>query len=124
MPNQYDPYRNAVRHSIEGKVNNKRKQLFIQQQTKAKAKKFFEKKIYLSDLVDLPSGLANGIFIALFIFIPYSIGVVFTFIFLAKASFTTYDHIENSFAFSWVIGYEFLATFLLLMIFQSAMRFR
>jgi len=31
---------------------------------------------------------------------------------------------ETSFAFSWVMGYEFLALFLLLMIFLSAMRFR
>jgi hypothetical protein len=31
---------------------------------------------------------------------------------------------ETSFAFSWVIGYEFLAGFLLLMILKSSMRFR
>jgi len=124
MSNLYDPYRNAVRHTLEDKANERRKQIFIEKKNREKAKKFLQKKIYLSDLVDLPEGLANTLFLGMFIFVPYLFGVVFTFIILAKASFRTYERVENSFAFSWVIGYEFLAGFLLLMIFISSIRFR
>jgi hypothetical protein len=124
MSDLYDPYRNAVRHSIKERANEKRKKIFIQNKKRNQTKKFFQKKIYLSDLFNLPEGLANTIFLGMFVFIPYLLGVIFTFLILAKASFQTYEKVENSFAFSWVIGYEFLAGFLLLMIFISAVRFR
>ena len=124
MSNLYDPYRNAVRHTLEDKATEKRKQIFIEKRNREKAKKFLQKKIYLSDLVNLPEGLANTLFLGIFVFIPYLLGVTFTFIILAKASFRTYERVDNSFAFSWVIGYEFLAAFLLLTIFISAVRFR
>jgi hypothetical protein len=124
MSNLYDPYRNAVRHSIEDKANERRKKNFIQKKNKEKAKKFFQKKIYLSDIFHLPEGVANTLFLGMFIFIPYLLGVLFTFTILAKASIKTYERVDNSFAFSWVIGYEFLAGFLLITIFISAIRFK
>jgi len=124
MSNLYDPYRNAVRQTLQEKAHEKRKKIFIEKANRDKAKKFLKKKIYLSDFINLPEGLANGIFLGLFITIPYLLGLLFIFIILAKASFHTYEKIENSFAFSWVIGYEFLAGFLLLMILKSSLRFR
>jgi hypothetical protein len=124
MSNLYDPYRNAVRQTLQDKANEKRKKLFIEKTNKDKAKKFLQKKIYLSDFINLPEGLANGIFFGLFITIPYLLGIIFIFTILAKANFYTYEKMETSFAFSWVIGYEFLAGFLLLMILKSSMRFR
>jgi hypothetical protein len=124
MSNLYDPYRNAVRQTLQDKANEKRKKLFIEKTNKDKAKKFLQKKIYLSDFINLPEGLANGIFFGLFITIPYLLGIIFIFTILAKANFNTYQKMETSFAFSWVIGYEFLAGFLLLMILKSSMRFR
>jgi hypothetical protein len=124
MSNLYDPYRNAVRQTLQDKANEKRKKLFIEKTNKDKAKKFLQKKIYLSDFINLPEGLANGIFFGLFITIPYILGIIFIFTILAKANFHTYEKMETSFAFSWVIGYEFLAGFLLLMILKSSMRFR
>jgi len=124
MPDLYDPYRNSVRQTLQDKANEKRKKIFIEKAHKEKAKKFLNKKIYLSDFSNLPEGLANGIFLGLFITLPYVLGTIFIFIILAKASFHTYEHIENSFAFSWVIGYEFLAGFLLLIILKSSINFR
>ena len=124
MSNLYDPYRNAVRQTLQDKANEKRKKLFIEKTNKDKAKKFLQKKIYLSDFINLPEGLANGIFFGLFVTIPYLLGIIFIFTILAKANFHTYEKMETSFAFSWVIGYEFLAGFLLLMILKSSMRFR
>ena len=124
MPDLYDPYRNAVRNSLVDKAHERRKKIFVQNRNREQAKKFFQKKIYLSDLVNLPEGLANTLFLGIFIFVPYLLGVIFTFSVLAKANFRTYERVDNSFAFSWVIGYEFLAGFILLMIFISAVRFR
>ena len=124
MPDLYDPYRNAVRQTLQDKAHEKRKKNFIKKANKDKAKKFLQKKIYLSDFINLPEGLANSIFLGLFIAIPYLLGILFIFIILAKASFHTYETIENSFAFSWVIGYEFLAGLLLLMILKSSLHFR
>jgi len=124
MSNLYDPYRNAVRHTLQDKAHEKRKKIFIEKSNKDKAKKFLKKKIYLSDFINLPEGLANGIFLGLFISIPYLLGIIFIFTILAKANFHIYEKMETSFAFSWVIGYEFLAGFLLLMILRSSINFR
>jgi hypothetical protein len=90
MSNLYDPYRNAVRQTLQDKANEKRKKLFIEKTNKDKAKKFLQKKIYLSDFINLPEGLANGIFFGLFITIPYLLGIIFIFTILAKANFYTY----------------------------------
>ncbi len=117
-----DPYHNAVRNLRVDRELERRKKEFIG--NRDKAKKFLNKKIYITDFINLPEGLANGIFVGLFITIPYLLGVVFIFIIVAKADFHIFDKMETSFAFSWVMGYEFLALFLLLMIFLSAIRFR
>ncbi len=120
--NLQDPYHNAVRNARLDKEQERRKREFNQKRDKAQ--KFLNKKIYLTDFINLPEGLASGIFVGLFITIPYLLGVVFIFIIVAKADFHIFDKMETSFAFSWVMGYEFLALFLLLMIFLSAIRFR
>jgi hypothetical protein len=124
MSNLYDPYRNAVRHTLQDKAHEKRKKIFLEKSNQEKAKKFLNKKIYLNDLINLPEGLASSLFLGLFITVPYLLGLLFIFIILAKASFHTYESIESSFAFSWVIGYEFLAVFLLLMILKSSLHFK
>ena len=120
--NLQDPYHNAVRNARLDKEQERRKREFNQKRDKAQ--KFLNKKIYLTDFINLPEGLANGIFVGLFITIPYLLGIIFIFIIVAKADFHIFDKMETSFAFSWVMGYEFLALFLLLMIFLSAIRFR
>ena len=124
MSNVYDPYRNAVRQTLQDKAIEIRKKKFMEKNNREKAKKFLQKKVYLSDFINLPEGLANSIFFGLFIAIPYLLGIIFIFIILAKASFHTYETIENSFAFSWVIGYEVLASLLLLMILKSSLTFK
>jgi len=124
MSNVYDPYRNAVRQTLQDKAIEIRKKKFMEKNNREKAKKFLQKKVYLSDFINLPEGLANSIFFGLFIAIPYLLGIIFIFIILAKASFHTYETIEKSFAFSWVIGYEVLASLLLLMILKSSLTFR
>lgn len=126
MVDTYDPYRNAVRQTLQDKAQKERKNSFIQHRERKvkKPKGFFQKKIYLTDLIHLPKELVNIIFLGSFIFIPYLLGITLTFIFLAKINISTYENFHNPFAFSWVIGYEFLATFLLLIILKSALTFK
>lgn len=120
--NLQDPYHNAVRNKRKDRELERRKKEFIA--NRDKAKKFLNKKVYITDFINLPEGLANGIFVGLFVTIPYLLGIIFIFIFFAKADFHIFDKIETSFAFSWVMGYEFLAGSLLLIIFLSSLRFR
>lgn len=120
--NLQDPYYNAVRNTRMDKELERRKKEFIA--NRDKAKKFLNKKVYITDFINLPEELANGIFVGLFVTIPYLLGIIFIFIFFAKADFHIFDKIETSFAFSWVMGYEFLAGSLLLIIFLSSLRFR
>jgi len=124
MSDLYDPYRNTVRQTLQDKATEIRKKNFIKKNNKEQAKKFLQKKVYLSDFINLPEGLGNSIILGLFIAIPYLLGILFIFIILAKASFNTFETIDNSFAFSWVIGYEVLASLLLLMILKSSLNFR
>lgn len=120
--NLQDPYHNAVRNKRKDRELERRKKEFIA--NRDKAKKFLNKKVYITDFINLPEELANGIFVGLFVTIPYLLGIIFIFIFFAKADFHIFDKIETSFAFSWVMGYEFLAGSLLLIIFLSSLRFR
>jgi len=126
MVDTYDPYRNAVRRALEDKAHKERKESFMQhgEGKKKKTKSFFQKKISLTDFIDLPTGLVNIVFLIFFILLPYYIGVIFTFVVLAKVNITTYENFHNPFAFSWVIGYELLATFFLLIILKSAIAFK
>jgi len=123
MDNIYDPYHHAVRQALQDKAQERRKKDFLKKK-KSETNKFLKKKIYLTDFINLPEGLASAIFLGIFITIPYLFGMVFIFIVLAKATFGTYAKMETSFAFSWVIGYELLAGLLLLIILQSAIKFR
>jgi len=123
LSNTYDPYRNAVRQTLQDKATEKRKQSFTRKEKREKAKSFFQKKIYLRDYIDLPEGLVNIIFLGFFLLIPYTIGVLFTFTFLADLSLLTYKDMHNSFAFLWVLGYELVASLLLLLIIKSSINF-
>jgi hypothetical protein len=124
MLDLYDPYRNAVRHSLEDKANERRKKIFIQKTNKEKTKNFLQKKLYLTDFINLPKGFVNLIFFIMFLLIPYTFGAIFTFILLAKFNFHIYENMHNTFAFLWIIGYELVATLLLTLILKSSIDYR
>jgi len=123
MSDTYDPYRNAVRQTLEDKRRGEQRKKFNHRK-KQKQKSFLKQKIYLTDFTGLPYGLSNLLFFAIFALIPYLTGTLFTFFIFAEASFTTYKDMNGSnFAFSWLIGYELIAFFLLLLIIKSAILF-
>jgi len=123
--NSYDPYRNAVRQTFADKNIIERQKKFKNQKDQKGSKGFFQKKIYLNEIIDLPEGLANAILFGMFMFFPYLAGIMFIFFVLANANYQLYEKMEGySFIFSWVIGYEFIAGFLLLIIVYSALTYR
>jgi hypothetical protein len=123
--NSYDPYRNAVRQTFADKNIIERQKKFKNQKDQKGTKSFFQKKIYLNEILDLPEGLANAIFFGMFMLFPYLAGIIFIFFVLANANYQLYQKIEGySFIFSWVIGYEFIAGFILLIIVYSALTYR
>jgi len=123
MSDTYDPYRNAVRRTLADKSAEERRKKFITKNQKEKKQGFFQKKFYLSDFIDLPEGLTNALVLSLFLLIPYFLGFIFTFVVLAELNFQTYKNMHNNFAFLWVVGYEFMASLLLLAIIKSALTF-
>jgi len=123
--NSYDPYRNAVRQTFADKNIIERQKRFKQQKNQPGARGFLHKKVYLNEILDLPEGLANTIFFGMFILFPYLAGLIFIFFVLAQANYQLYQKIEGySFIFSWVIGYEFLASVLMFIIIYSALTYR
>lgn len=72
-----------------------------------------------------PSGFEKLFLILYLIFLPYIAGILFLFFYIAKAKFELFDSLndESSFIFSWLIGYEILATLILLYIVKMAISF-
>lgn len=114
----FDPYHNSIRNAREDRI------LMEKRKERKKSEKFLDKKVYLTDFINLPEGLANILFISLFIVMPYIFGTVMIFISVAKINLYIYNTLNISFFFSWVIGYEAIATLLLLMIFATAIRYK
>jgi len=123
MSDTYDPYRNAVRRTLADKAAEEKRKEFIKNKRKNKKQGFFQKKFYLKDFIDLPEGLTNILVLGLFLLIPYFLGFIFTFTVLAELDFQVYKNMHNNFAFLWVIGYEFMATMLLMAIIKGALTF-
>jgi hypothetical protein len=81
------------------------------------------------DLHDTPLFFPKGfekIFIAIyFTVLPYIVGLIFTFVYLAKSDYELFLslHKETPFLLTWAIGYEIIATLLLLYIIKMAIEF-
>lgn len=85
---------------------------------------FSSQKVYASDYVFAVEGY-EGIFYTLYFFtIPYIAGAIFLFLFIAKADYENFMLLDTSaFFIVWMIGYEIIATLLLIAIFISFLRY-
>ena len=90
------------------------------------SKKFTEKKVTFNDTpLFFPEGFEK-IFLALyFISLPYIAGLLFLFFYIAEGDFELFLSLDenNSFLFTWAIGYEIIAVLILLYIAKSAITF-
>lgn len=125
MQKTHDPYLNTVKRSLQNKECQKRKKKYAEKKNHPTSNNFLDQKIIFTNYFNLPESLQNIIGLTLFMFIPYSIGIIFIFVVVARASLETYEKIDmNSFFLSWTIGYEVMAFLLLLLIIKSALLFK
>jgi len=120
MPDSTDPYRNAIKRTIEEKQSKKRRKNFIENNNNNQTSEAF-----LDQSVELPESVNNVLGFGIFALLPYMIGVSFIFIIIAQANIETYRKTDmNSFLLAWTIGYELIAAILLLAILKSALTFK
>ena len=120
----HDPYLHAVRINLNDKQMKKR-QAKSKKLQKEKVKSFLQRKVTLSDYINLPDGVQELLFFSLFLVIPYVVGIVVIFFLVAKASLETYERLNmDSYFLSWTIGYEVLGLLVLLLITKMALTFK
>jgi len=121
MQNTHDPYLQTVKREIRDKETQKKRQRYVKSRPNSNGSGFLSQTINLSDYYFLPEGVQNFIAFILFILIPYSVGTFFTIFIINSMNLSTYQTTgANSFLFAWVIGYEIIASILLLLIIKSA----
>lgn len=87
---------------------------------------FGSQKVEVGHYVTAPEGYEGIFYMSYFILIPYFVGGVFLFFFVADgvyAHFKLLDLSLSSFLVLWIIGYEILATLILSAIFISFLRY-
>lgn len=125
LPN-HDPYLNTAKRTIQ---NKKYKGLYQEKhkhkdEHTPKSKSFFSQKVDINRLLNLSEGTMNLILFIAFLVIPYTVGIAFIFVVIAKASLDTFKDIHtNEYALYWAIGYEVIALIIILLVIKSAIRF-
>ena len=123
MNTQHDTYLTTVKRSLDEQRMRERKKQMTLKKEKIKKESYFSKKINLDQILDLPEGLQQIVFFIFFLLIPYSFGLLFVFV-------TRLDMVSikkkkiNECLFFWTIGYEFLATILLIVLIQQSLTYR
>ena len=124
MKEMHDPYLHAVRINLTDK-RIKERQVKSKKLEEESRKSFFQRKVLLSDYINLPDGVQEVVFFLLFLVIPYIVGIVVIFFLIAKASLKTYRLLHmDSYFLSWTIGYEVLGLLILLLIAKMALTFK
>ncbi|NEW60993.1 hypothetical protein GSY74_06815, partial [Sulfurovum sp. bin170] len=87
-------------------------------------KSFFAQEIHLSNYINLSENSINTIVFLAFILIPYITGLLFIFLIIAKANLAIFHEINiDEYFVYWSIGYEVLASILLMIIIKSSINF-
>ena len=85
---------------------------------------FGSQEIDVSDYIFSPEGWEGAMFFFYFLSIPYIVGVMFLFLFVAGANIENFLIIEfDAFFIVWAIGYEIVASMILVAIFLSYLKF-
>jgi len=82
----------------------------IRKTEQVRVKSFGSQKVDFRDIVFAPEGYESVFYTVYFFSIPYVVGIVFLFLFIAGATFENFMLLEmNSFFIVWAIGYEVIA---------------
>ena len=120
----YDPYLNTAKRSLQDRYYKEQKKQRENLITE-KPKSFFSQNINLSNYINLSENSINTIVLFAFISLPYITGLLFIFLVIAKANVEVFHEIAiNEYFIYWSIGYEVLASILILIIIKSAINFK
>ncbi|MEK6660056.1 MAG: hypothetical protein AABY36_10270 [Campylobacterota bacterium] len=109
-------YYNQMLRESEMKKNSKRRQDVV-------STSFSSQEVEFSNYLLAPNGYEGIFYTIYFLAIPYAVGTVFLFFFIADASFGNFKLLDmSSFLIVWLMGYEIVATLLLIGIFLSFLR--
>lgn len=85
---------------------------------------FSSQKVDFSDYLLAPSGYEGIFYTIYFLTIPYVLGATFLFFFIAKGNYGNFMLLDTTaFLIVWMIGYEIIASLLLIAIFISFLRY-
>lgn len=87
-------------------------------------KSFASQKVDFSDYLIAPEGYESIVYPLYFVLIPYIVGALFLFFFIAGADYTAFKLLDTSaFLIVWMIGYEIVGTALLIGIFIAFLKY-
>ncbi|GEM_PF-2132831 len=108
----------AINHSTAGALPKKKKA------RKKEAKTFGQKEVDFSAIFPMPEGYEKLFLAFYFISIPYVVGLLFLFIFVAKGHFDSFLSLDIAmFMAVWAIGYEVVGSIALIVIFYKMFQF-
>ncbi len=91
---------------------------------KKKSASFAKKEVDFSDYLYVPEGLEPVVYTIYFVLIPYIAGLIFLFFAIAGSDWENFKLVEiSAFFIVWIIGYEIVATVILLCIFIMFLRY-
>lgn len=88
--------------------------------------KFTQKNVEFSETpLFFPEGFEKLFLAIYFVTLPYIAGILFLFFYVASGSLDTFSSLnkEHSFILTWAIGYEIIASLILLWIFKMSLSF-
>lgn len=92
--------------------------------TKKEPKTFGETEVDFSTIFPMPDGYEKLFLAIYFISIPYTVGLIFLFIFVARGHFENFMSLNLAMVVAvWAIGYEIVGSIALLIIFYKMFRF-
>ena len=120
----HDPYLDTIKRSRQDKYLKERSRKRSKKDEPSK-RSFFKQEVRLTDYINLSEDFANILIFTLVLIIPYSVGIIFIFLIIAKSSIETFEgiNISNPVIY-WTIGYEIVALLILILIVKSAISFR
>ncbi len=99
------------------KISHSRK---LNKKPKKQPKTFGEKEVDFSEILPMPEGYEKLFIMIYLITIPYAVGLLFLFLFVAKGDFHNFLGLDIAmFVAVWAIGYEIVAGFALVIIFYK-----
>lgn len=91
---------------------------------KVKKESFGSQKVDMNDYILSPEGWEGLMFFIYFLSIPYLIGALFLFVFVAQGSVVNFFVLDiSAFFIVWAIGYEVIASLILITIFFSYLNY-